>query len=106
MIHISKQAAREIRKRFVAHRDAPVWIRVAPYGERCAAYLTLKPEDGKRETDEVLSEDGFSVVADRLLLHSLGGIQISFDASHWGGGNLTVRPLVNLETGTCGDCRC
>lgn len=106
MIHISSPAKRAIRERFSTDDGTAIRVRVAPYGRRCAGHLTITPSKEKRVTDLSHTEDGFVVVADRLLLESIGGIQIGYDPSHWGGGNLTVRPLVNLETGSCGDCRC
>ena len=105
MIYVTRKAVSAIRERFEGDGNRPVCVRIVPKGRPCSVYLSLSA-DNRRESDEVLELDDVTLVADRLLVHSLGGIQINYDASHWGGGNLAIRPLVNLETGTCGDCRC
>ena len=105
MIDITKQAAREIKKRF-GNDNAPVFVRVLAKTEGCKVPILSLHEGAPANSDETLALDGVTLLVDSDLEADLGGIKIRYDASHWGGGHLSVSPLVNLVAGTCGDCRC
>ena len=105
MIDISKQAAVEINKRF-ARGDAPVFVRVSAKTEGCKQPILSLHESAPLIGDETLALEGVTLLVDSDLEADLGGVKIRYDASHWGGGHLSVSPLVNLVAGTCGDCRC
>ena len=47
--------------------------------------------DEPKETDEVLSLDGFKVVADKTLLDDMGGVTINYRHAAFGGGFI-IRP--------------
>ena len=105
MIDITQQAVREIRERFAASTDG-VTVRVTGKTEGCKVPILSLEQSDATDRDEVLELKGVTVLVDRELESSLGGVKIRYDASHWGGGHLSVSPLVNLVAGTCGDCRC
>ena len=105
MIDITRQAAREIRERFAASKAA-VTVRVTGKTKGCKVPILSLEQSEAADRDEVLELEGVTLLVDRELEAELGGVKIRYDASHWGGGHLSVSPLVNLVAGTCGDCRC
>jgi Fe-S cluster assembly iron-binding protein IscA len=105
MIDITNQAALEMRRRF-GQPGKTVTVRIGATSLDCKTPILAFKEDTEKPDDEILSIEGLTILLDRGLDAELGGVRVRYDESHWGGGNLSVSPLVNLVAGSCGDCRC
>lgn len=105
MIDITKQAVTEIKKQY-GKGTTPVFVRVLARTEGCKVPVLSLHESAPTNSDETFALEGVTIIVDSDLEADLGGVKIRYDASHWGGGHLSVSPLVNLVAGTCGDCRC
>ena len=57
--------------------------------------------DESKDTDEIVKENGITVVADKSLVEQLGGIDVGFKTSGWGAGFI-VRPKSDFG----GSCSC
>jgi Fe-S cluster assembly iron-binding protein IscA len=105
MIDISGSAIEKVSREFSSDgRESCVRIVLAGRGSGGPVFEL--EQSAERREDEIRREPSLTLVADRRLIEEFGGIAIEYVESHWGGGNLAIRPLVDLSTGSCGDCRC
>ena len=49
----------------------------------------------------MFEDDGLTIVVEKRLLQSLGGVRIDFQTSRWMGGRFSVVPLSQTEA-SCG----
>jgi Fe-S cluster assembly iron-binding protein IscA len=52
----------------------------------------LALDEPSEERDEVFEDDGLTVVVEKRLMRSLGGVRIDFQTSRWMGGRFSVVP--------------
>ncbi len=105
MIDISKSAIKEIKNKFAPDSEHSC-VRIMLAGSGCGGPNFKLESSTSTNSDDIRQEEKLNIVVEKKLIKKFGPIQIQYVTSHWGGGHIEIRPLMDLSVDGCGDCRC